>query len=108
MILVISSFGFEGWIWVLIPSVPDLCILLTFNVHFQEIARSYGDLLSSKRQHEDAAIMYVKGESWDHALESYMACNHWQQVFCITAHLKYTPEQQLEAAKKVGGSLLPI
>ena len=26
----ISRFGFEGWIWVLIASVPDLCILLTF------------------------------------------------------------------------------
>ena len=25
-ILVISRFGFEGWIWVLIASVPDLCI----------------------------------------------------------------------------------
>ena len=23
-------FGFEGWIWVLIASVPDLCIHLTF------------------------------------------------------------------------------
>ena len=23
-------FGFEGWIWVLIASVPDLCILFTF------------------------------------------------------------------------------
>ena len=30
MILVISCFGFEGWIWVLIASVPDLCILFTF------------------------------------------------------------------------------
>ena len=30
VILVISHFGFEGWIWVLIASVPDLCILLTF------------------------------------------------------------------------------
>ena len=28
-ILVISLFGFEGWIWVLISSVPDLCILFT-------------------------------------------------------------------------------
>ena len=28
MILVISRFGFEGWIWVLVASVPDLCILL--------------------------------------------------------------------------------
>ena len=27
MILVIARFGFEGWIWVLIASVPDLCIL---------------------------------------------------------------------------------
>ena len=26
----ISHFGFEGSIWVLIASVPDLCILLTF------------------------------------------------------------------------------
>ena len=28
-ILVISCCGFEGWIWVLIPSVPGLCILFT-------------------------------------------------------------------------------
>ena len=28
--LVISRFGFEGWIWVLIASVPGLCILFTF------------------------------------------------------------------------------
>ena len=27
--IVISRFGFEGWIWVLIASVPDLCILFT-------------------------------------------------------------------------------
>ena len=29
VILVISRFGFEGWIWVLIVSVPDLCICFT-------------------------------------------------------------------------------
>ena len=28
--LVISRLGFEGWSWVLIASVPDLCILFTF------------------------------------------------------------------------------
>ena len=28
----ISHFGFEGCIWVLIASVPDLCILLTFGI----------------------------------------------------------------------------
>ena len=31
MVLVISRFGFEGWFGVLIASVPDLCILFTFN-----------------------------------------------------------------------------
>ena len=30
VIIVISYFGFEGWIWVLIDSVPGLCILFTF------------------------------------------------------------------------------
>ena len=29
VILVISQFGFEGWIWVLIALGPDLCILFT-------------------------------------------------------------------------------
>ena len=28
---VISRFGFEGLIWVLIASVPDTCILFTFS-----------------------------------------------------------------------------
>ena len=27
--IVISRYGFEGWIWVPIASVPDLCKLLT-------------------------------------------------------------------------------
>ena len=30
VILVISRFAFEGWIWILIASVPDLCIHFTF------------------------------------------------------------------------------
>ena len=34
MIIVISRFGFEGWIWVLIASAPDLCILFSFTVSY--------------------------------------------------------------------------
>ena len=30
VILVISRFGFEGWIWALIASSPDVCIFFTF------------------------------------------------------------------------------
>ena len=29
VILVFSQFGTEGWIWVLLASVPDRCILLS-------------------------------------------------------------------------------
>ena len=39
VILVIYRFGFEGWIWILIASVPDLCIFFYFYqkyVHFGE------------------------------------------------------------------------
>ena len=32
VILVVSRFGFGGWIWILIASVPDLCTLLTLSV----------------------------------------------------------------------------
>ena len=30
-ILVISSFDFESWVWVLTASVPDNCLLVTFS-----------------------------------------------------------------------------
>ena len=32
MVLVTSRLGFEGWILVLIASVPGLCILFTFSI----------------------------------------------------------------------------
>ena len=36
VISVIFRFGFEGWIWVLIASVPDLCILLPLDNEYEE------------------------------------------------------------------------
>ena len=40
VILVISCFGFEGWILVLIASVPGLCILFTFiSISFSVLCR---------------------------------------------------------------------
>ena len=34
VILVISHFGFEDWIWVLIASAPDHCLLVTCSLFF--------------------------------------------------------------------------
>ena len=38
VILFISHFGFEGWIWVLIASVPDLCIYFTSTLYLLDKA----------------------------------------------------------------------
>ena len=37
VILVISGFGFEGLRWVLIASVPDLCIFLLLTYHLSVV-----------------------------------------------------------------------
>ena len=34
VLLVISHSGFEGWLWVLIASVADLCILFTYTLFY--------------------------------------------------------------------------
>ena len=44
VILVISRFGFEGWVWVLIASVPGLCILFTI-VSLAFLPRLIGSLI---------------------------------------------------------------
>ena len=48
--------------------------------------------------------MYMKGKSWEQALKSYMACSQWQQVFCMTAQLQYSAEQESETARTVAGN----
>ncbi|KAL4228237.1 hypothetical protein ACF0H5_013670 [Mactra antiquata] len=72
---------------------------------YKEIASCYGDILAGKRQHEEAAIVYVKGENWESALTSYIACHQWQQVFCMTSSLKYSSEKEIEIAKRVADDL---
>ena len=63
----------------------------------------YGELLSSKRRHDEAAILYVKGENWEMALESFLLSHQWQQVFCMTARLGYSPVKEAEVARKLAG-----
>ena len=44
VLLLISRFGFEDWIWFLIASVPDLCILFTFFKHLNIVSVFHLDL----------------------------------------------------------------
>ena len=45
VILVISHFGFKGWIWVQVTSVPDLCIRFTIKIEEMDIFYSNGQSL---------------------------------------------------------------
>ena len=45
VILVISHFGFEGWIWVQVTSFPDLCIRLTIKMEEMDTFYSNGHSL---------------------------------------------------------------
>ena len=42
-----SRFGFEGWVWVLIASVPDLCILFTYTYNTNNIAMMHFHIISA-------------------------------------------------------------
>ncbi|XP_060570172.1 putative elongator complex protein 1 [Ruditapes philippinarum] len=82
-----------------------LQLYLSSTTQYKEIASCYGDLLAGKRQHEEAAIMFVKGENWESALTSFTACHQWQQVFCMTSQLNFSSEQEVETARQIADDL---
>ena len=45
MVLVVSRFGFGGWVWVLVASVPDFCIRFTVQVYLSFKLRESGKTL---------------------------------------------------------------
>lgn len=47
--------------------------------------------------------MYVKGENWEMALESFLLSHQWQQVFCMTSRLGYSSNKEAEVARKLAG-----
>ena len=49
--------------------------------------------------------MFVKAESWEQALSCFKACKNWRQIFCMTARLKYSPDKEMDIAKKLTGNL---
>ena len=82
MVLVISRFGFECWIWVLITSVPDLCILFTFGLKsvnikiFNDIPLSCFKLI---KMYEYIDWMICKPE---HSIYS-IWCQVWPTLFLL-------------------------
>ena len=70
VVLVISCFGFEVWIWDPIASVPSLCILFTFLYLIKLVSRVY-----SRRKHTHTRTMFVSGSSTSFYIKKFTTQN---------------------------------
>ena len=76
MIFVISHFGFEGWSWVLIASVPDLCILFTF--------------ISSKVNYftvDDMVVLYFTGDDMTFCGDVTVTLSAFYKKYIVWRHI---------------------
>ena len=88
MILLISRFGFEGWIWVLIPAFPDPCILLTFDIiNIRKI-----EFLSLKAQQEsrEKSLLYTYSGIYNSANVTMYCLSAFPYHVIIFLVLQYT------------------
>ena len=76
MILVISRFGFEGWIWVLIAAVPDLRIFFTFSreTHIMIDSEIIFDTTESRQSKTFSPIDKCESKA---RVESFFGCKLW-------------------------------
>ena len=80
----------------------QLCIVLIFKT----IAGLYGAYLRSKNRHDEAGVMYIKGEEWESALEAFEADHDWQQTFCMASRLEYSSNRTTELARRMAGNAI--
>ena len=66
--------GFEGWIWVLIASVPGLCILFTFKFLSKDAS------LVMRPRYEKTGVLHMPKQRHRSAYRSYRKAN--QRLFC--------------------------
>lgn len=72
---------------------------------WQNLATLYGNYLTTKNRHDEAGVMFVKGEVWELALEAFKLASNWRQVFCVAARLGYDGNKLSALAMKVAGAL---
>ncbi|XP_071964263.1 elongator complex protein 1-like [Antedon mediterranea] len=80
--------------------------LFTYNTDkYKAVATSYAEYLTEKNRHEEAGTLYTLSGEWSDALEAYVKCGNWQQVFCLTARLGYGQDKVSMLARKLAGYL---
>ncbi|BFZ01620.1 hypothetical protein BsWGS_04659 [Bradybaena similaris] len=72
---------------------------------YRSLATHYGNYLKTKHRHDEAGIMFLKGEDFESALESFKSASDWRQVFCMATKLEYSGNKLSELAIKVAGDL---
>ncbi|XP_041464243.1 putative elongator complex protein 1 [Lytechinus variegatus] len=72
---------------------------------YKAVAQIYGEYLQEKNRYLEAALMYEMCDNLQGALEMYQKCSNWQEVFSLTARLKYSTGDEMELARKIAGQL---
>ncbi|ESP00729.1 hypothetical protein LOTGIDRAFT_112482, partial [Lottia gigantea] len=72
---------------------------------YKNIATNNGNYLLEKNRQDEAGVMFIKAEEWELALEAFITCKNWCQVFCMTALLGYTADREAEIGRKLAVQL---
>ena len=88
VILVISRFGFEGWIWVLIALVPGHCIFVTFSNYLLWL---YSTVCVGPGRKPRVQVFLRCGsiETWYQQCQT-IKCNNMQSLIKFSVGYQYT------------------
>ncbi|XP_075060726.1 elongator complex protein 1 isoform X2 [Mixophyes fleayi] len=73
---------------------------------YKSINDAYGDHLHSKQQYEQAGLIFARSNSFEKALDAFIACSNWQQILCMASQLQYTVDKMAALARSVASKLV--
>ena len=76
-----------------------VCVL----VYSQTLAREYGLYLREKNRHDEAGVMFIRGQHWNEAQEAFVAALDWRQAMCMAAQQELGAAGMVELARSLAG-----
>ncbi|XP_076443667.1 elongator complex protein 1-like isoform X2 [Babylonia areolata] len=56
---------------------------------FKTLAKEYGDYLREKNRHDEAGVMYLRGEHWQLAQDAFVAALDWRHALSMATQMKW-------------------
>ncbi|XP_041368137.1 putative elongator complex protein 1 [Gigantopelta aegis] len=73
--------------------------------NYKQVCKVYGQYLCEKNRQDEAGVMFLKAGDWQMALDAFVSCHNWRQVFCVTSLLGYTPDKEIQIARKLAAQI---